>query len=594
MPVPSLITDLSATAASNSPSGSEAPVEGDNHLRAAYAFIRQLYDGVSGVAYPTLAQLASTASAADGAGRVWWDYDNAYTAFNGSGAAPIGTKLNLIERDVEEFGALTSGTASANTTAIQAAFTWLKENGGCLKFKPNGTYAVNAALTLLIDSSARKLMSRVVDFRGCTLDWSSSGLTSGVLLTVGATSVSYLTEIHKQELRGPLRIIGPQGESGSTKADFSWMNAPSTTVVGLRTQYAQNWLFSGLTVELCFIGRQRFWTWDDTWLNCTFRKHFYGEESQEACTTGTHIQCAFTYCALPILYRIADTAGQSSSAQTYLDCRTEQSHALAAFDPGNTSGGGAATDAQINGIDFRNLYVEALSTATDLIRVGTKVVDADIITALSGGTQAFSPGADQDKYITNISLTLAKFNHTLSASSMLFAMPGSGNKCFGFDVVAPANPIDNVRNPNKMQSKRWLMAHSKTNVAGQKHIEYSSNRARAIIDGSGTPPTFLQQEGNFSVLRNWPVALGGTIPAGGAPTLGTGEYEISLREDVYSSVLSHNVIGTCSGGGVDGIVVADYANSGRSYVRIRCVNQAGAAFNPSRVTVQWEGALGEI
>lgn len=66
MPVPTLITDLSATAASNSPSGSEAPTEGDNHLRTAYAFIKQLYDGVSGVAYPTLAQLASTASAADG------------------------------------------------------------------------------------------------------------------------------------------------------------------------------------------------------------------------------------------------------------------------------------------------------------------------------------------------------------------------------------------------------------------------------------------------------------------------------------------------------------------------------------------------
>lgn len=66
MPVPSAITDLSATAASNSPSGSEAPTEGDNHLRTAYAFIKQLYDGVSGVAYPTLAQLASTASASDG------------------------------------------------------------------------------------------------------------------------------------------------------------------------------------------------------------------------------------------------------------------------------------------------------------------------------------------------------------------------------------------------------------------------------------------------------------------------------------------------------------------------------------------------
>jgi len=44
MPVPTLITDLSTSAGSNSPSGSETPIEGDNHLRAAYSFIAQLRD----------------------------------------------------------------------------------------------------------------------------------------------------------------------------------------------------------------------------------------------------------------------------------------------------------------------------------------------------------------------------------------------------------------------------------------------------------------------------------------------------------------------------------------------------------------------
>lgn len=53
MAVPSSITDLSTTASSNSPSGSENPKEGDNHLRTAYAFIRTLYnwltDGLSAI-----------------------------------------------------------------------------------------------------------------------------------------------------------------------------------------------------------------------------------------------------------------------------------------------------------------------------------------------------------------------------------------------------------------------------------------------------------------------------------------------------------------------------------------------------------------
>lgn len=66
MPIPTNITDLSPTASSNSPTGNENPIEGDNHLRTAYAFIRQLYDGATGAAYATLADLANTTDAAKG------------------------------------------------------------------------------------------------------------------------------------------------------------------------------------------------------------------------------------------------------------------------------------------------------------------------------------------------------------------------------------------------------------------------------------------------------------------------------------------------------------------------------------------------
>jgi hypothetical protein len=45
MPVPTVITDLSTTAASNFPAGSDAPSTIDDTLRAHGAFIKQLYDG---------------------------------------------------------------------------------------------------------------------------------------------------------------------------------------------------------------------------------------------------------------------------------------------------------------------------------------------------------------------------------------------------------------------------------------------------------------------------------------------------------------------------------------------------------------------
>lgn len=48
MPVPSTIDDLSTTAGSNSPAGTETPTEGDNYIRTLSAFIAQLRDMVNG------------------------------------------------------------------------------------------------------------------------------------------------------------------------------------------------------------------------------------------------------------------------------------------------------------------------------------------------------------------------------------------------------------------------------------------------------------------------------------------------------------------------------------------------------------------
>src|SRR5688572_26253191 len=48
MPVPASINDLSTTAGSNSPAGSETPTEGDNYIRTYGAFIATLRDKLNG------------------------------------------------------------------------------------------------------------------------------------------------------------------------------------------------------------------------------------------------------------------------------------------------------------------------------------------------------------------------------------------------------------------------------------------------------------------------------------------------------------------------------------------------------------------
>lgn len=65
MPIPTSISDLSTTAASNSPAGSESPTEGDNYIRALSAIIAQ-----ETLLTTKAATLADATSASNGAGLV--------------------------------------------------------------------------------------------------------------------------------------------------------------------------------------------------------------------------------------------------------------------------------------------------------------------------------------------------------------------------------------------------------------------------------------------------------------------------------------------------------------------------------------------
>lgn len=62
MPIPSAITDLSAVAGSNSPSGGESTITTDDYLRSHASFIRQLYDSAFALPAGTLLDFAGTAA----------------------------------------------------------------------------------------------------------------------------------------------------------------------------------------------------------------------------------------------------------------------------------------------------------------------------------------------------------------------------------------------------------------------------------------------------------------------------------------------------------------------------------------------------
>ena len=120
MPVPNAITDLSQTANSNSPSGSESPITTDNYLRAHAAFI----------ALTNAALGTGTAAGFTQAG-------------TGANTRTVQAKLREFV-SVVDFGATGDGTTD-DTAAIQEAFDYAAPLGRVIFF-PVGTYRTTATV----------------------------------------------------------------------------------------------------------------------------------------------------------------------------------------------------------------------------------------------------------------------------------------------------------------------------------------------------------------------------------------------------------------------------------------------------------------
>jgi hypothetical protein len=150
MPIPSAITDLSTTPASNSPAGSETPIEGDNHLRTIYAFIKQLYDGITASGNAQLASLASAASASLGAGLLGFDTSLNYAA-NTAGwgiRTAQGRPSALRWMPVAEWANILNGTTNTDLTSyVQLAV----DNGAWF---PAGKWPISATTGITLTDGA--------------------------------------------------------------------------------------------------------------------------------------------------------------------------------------------------------------------------------------------------------------------------------------------------------------------------------------------------------------------------------------------------------------------------------------------------------
>lgn len=206
MPVPSAITDLSQTAGSNSPSGSESPITTDNYLRAHASYI-------------------ALTNAALGSGTV------AGFTQSGTGAATR-TFQNKVREflSVKDFGATGDGVTN-DRAACQAAIDAVIAAGGGIVYFPPGNYLIQS--TASSDTTNNGLLIPLGDINafpmneGVTL----SGDYGASFLLAGSNSMMLIRSARQHTTIKDLSLEG-NSKTGCTAIGLVPESMTQTTTLG--------------------------------------------------------------------------------------------------------------------------------------------------------------------------------------------------------------------------------------------------------------------------------------------------------------------------------------------------------------------------
>lgn len=278
---------------------------------------------------------------------------------------------------VKDFGAVGDGTTN-DATAIQAALNYVRDAGGTLIFPDAATYKCNSALTLL-RSTTNGPEQYVIEGNGSTITFASSGLTSGSLFSLGATSQANGHDTGFIVLND-LRIIGP--EPG---APYSG-DTPAGSTVGLSLEYCFNTSINNVYIQGCYKGVNSNFAFHVRASSVELKSNYIGLYLEDDSTLATWIGLSVTSSRYAVVARPSDTT-KIVSNQHFITPRFEQCLVGAAIDPRSGSSIG------VRSIRFESPYLEAITY--DYFRIGLQWTFADPATRNADATR--------DVYWTHIS-----------------------------------------------------------------------------------------------------------------------------------------------------------------------------------------------
>ena len=211
----------------------------------------------------------------------------------------------------EMFG-VEPNAASNQTTEMQAFLDHVRDTGDPA-IGTGATYRLDTAITL--QSNAVTAKNYIIDWRGSTIDFNNTALTTGALFTLGATSQANAHDKERIVMRN-VTLIGPETESAHTT------NNNSTTTTTLYLNNALHVTLADVVIKQSYKGLHTNFVFPARFDNVEVRTSYIPYHIDSNSTTAVWTKCGATDSYFSWLVQ-PTTNGDQLSNQVLVSCRVE-------------------------------------------------------------------------------------------------------------------------------------------------------------------------------------------------------------------------------------------------------------------------------